>query len=347
MGSFPTRRLTTVLGILIALVALYYLAGSFISGVRDAGSLSSLLRFDPVLFILSFLAVNLHLIAAAWSWQVVCRAAGHPVSLRQAYVVHYLSQVGKYVPGKVWAAIGKVGLSRRIGMPGVRAGHALVLESIFIASGCLLVTLPVVPAASTALGLGTWTGIGAVAAGVVLLLLLAHPGAFAWLMRLAARITGKKIDTVRTGFCTILLLIPVYLVVFLSLGFSFVLLAWSFGLEIPLFPGVFLFPAAMGIGYVVVFSPGGLGVREVSLVWLIELVFPGAEPGLPELLSIASRLWITFAEGLAFMLSVFLWQGSGSALDMLRRDSRSRGSDTVEEILPDGDTLGHDRGEEV
>jgi uncharacterized membrane protein YbhN (UPF0104 family) len=347
LGSYPTRRLTTILGILIAVVALYYLADSLVSGVRGAGSLSSLLSFDPYLFILSFLAVNLHLIAAAWSWQVVCSAAGHPISLRQAYVVHYLSQIGKYVPGKVWAAIGKVGLSRRIGMPGIYAGHALVLESIFIAAGCLLVTLPVVPAASTALGLGTWSGIGAVAAGIFLLLSLAHPRTFAFLMRLAARVTGKKIDTVRTGFGTVLRLIPVYLVVFLSLGFSFVLLAWSFGLDLPLFPGMFIFPAAMGIGYVVVFSPGGLGIREVSLVWLIELVFPAAEPGLPELLSIASRLWITFAEGLSFLLSVFLWQGSGSALDMIRRVSRTNGDDTGEESLPDGDALGQYRGEEV
>jgi uncharacterized membrane protein YbhN (UPF0104 family) len=321
---------------------MYYLADSLISGIRDAGGLSELLRFDPVLFLLSFVAVNIHLIAAAWSWQVVCGVAGHPVGLRQAYVVHYLSQIGKYVPGKVWAAIGKVELSRRTGMPGVRAGHALVLESIFIAAGCLLVTLPIVPAASHALGLGAWTGMAAVAAGIILLLLLAHPGAFGFLTRIAARITGRKIDTVRTGFGTVLMVIPVYLIVFLSLGFSFVVLAWSFGLPLPLIPGMFIFPAAMGLGYIVVFAPGGLGVREVSLVWLIELVLPGAEPGLPELVSIASRLWITIAEGLCFILSLFLWRGRGRVMDMLRRNREEPA-----ESLHGGDTPGQDGGEQV
>jgi hypothetical protein len=321
MGRVTLRTLTTVLGVVVALVALYYLGDSLVSGVRDAGSLSSLLRFDPLLFALSFVAVSVHLVAAAWSWKVVSGAAGCRITLRQAYVVHYLSQVGKYVPGKVWAAIGKVGLSRRIGVPGVRAGHALVLESIFIAAGCLLVTLPVVPAASSALGLGVWAGLGAVAVGIALLMLLAHPGVTGWLTRLAARIAGREITTARTDLATLVRLVPVYLVVFLSLGVSFVVLAWSFGLRLPLVPGMFLFPAAMGIGYVVIFSPGGLGVREVSLVWLIDLVFPGAEPGLPELLAIASRLWITIAEGLSFVLSLFLWQGGGRALDILREGS--------------------------
>jgi hypothetical protein len=319
--SATVKRIAGIAGLLLAGVALYYLTGSFVSGIREAGGLSNLLSFNPLLFAASFAAVQVHLIAAAWSWQMVCRAAGSPVSFRSAYTVHYLSQIGKYIPGKVWAAIGKVGLSRRIGMPGVNTGHALVLETIFIVAGCLLVTLPVIPSAAVTLGLGYWTGITAVVLGVGLLLLTAHPGVFSRLVRVAGRVSGRTIEHVEPGFGTVLKLLPVYLLVFLSLGFSFVLLAWSFGLELPLFPGMFIFPAAMGIGYLVIFAPGGLGVREVALVSLIKLVFPTAEPGLPELVSVASRLWITAAEGLAFLLSVFLWEGGGSILRALRRDS--------------------------
>ncbi len=77
----------------------------------------------------------------------------------------------------------------------------------------------------------------------------------------------------------------------------------SFGLDLPFFPGVFIYPAAMGIGYLAIFAPGGLGARELTTVWLVHLVLPECEPGLAELTAIMARLWITAGEAIAFGIS--------------------------------------------
>ncbi len=298
-----------IVGLILTAAALYYLVDSFLEGAAEAGGFGNLLSFNPLLFIISFVLMILHLLAAAWSWMLVCSTAGARISFRQAFNIHFLAQVGKYIPGKVWGAVGKIGLSKKIGISAVRTGHALILESLFIIAGCLLASLPVIPLAAGKIGMGTTLSvlIVLVTAGVVIF--TAHPGAFRRLLSIITSVTGKNIDIQDPGFANVLKLLPVYLLVFLLQGIAFVFLARSFGMDLPFFPGAFLLPTAVGIGFLAVFSPGGLGIREISLVWLIGIVLTGGEPGQASLVSIAARLWITLGEALAFVAALILWRG--------------------------------------
>ena len=301
------KTVLNTLGLLLTAAALYYLVDSFVSGTREAGGISNLLRFDPWLFAVSFFFMILHLLAAAWSWMLVCGVAGVRISFGQAFNIHFLAQVGKYLPGKVWGAVGKIGLSRRVGMSKTETGHALLLESLFIAAGSLLMSLPVIHLAAAKIGMGPTVSVLIILLSVAAILFVAHPGAFRRLLKLAEKLTRKNIDIVDPGFGNVLRLMPVYILVFLLQGIAFVFLARSFGLDLPFYPGVFLLPTAVGIGFLAIFSPGGLGVREVSLVWLLAAVLPSIEPGQASLLSIAARLWITLGEAVAFVIAVAWW----------------------------------------
>lgn len=320
MRKPDTQRVLNWVGLLLAAAALYYLGSSFAEGLRQQ-SLSELLSFDVGLFVASFAVLMVHMVLAALSWKLVSGVVGCPVSFRQAFAIHFLTQVGKYLPGKLWAAVGKVGLTRKLGLSGVKASHAMVLESLFIVSGSMLVGVPLVPVAAERLGLGPAVSVVAVALLALVLIMTSHPTAFNRILRAVSRITGKQLEAEDPGFANVLRLLPVYLLVFLTQGLAFVLLAWSFGLRIPMFPGMFIFPMAMAIGFVVVFAPGGLGVREVSLTWLVGLVMGAgaATAGKAELVSLAARLWITLAEGAAFVLAMFLW-GGRSALGTMREE---------------------------
>lgn len=309
------KTLLNILGLLLTAAALYYIVDSFVQGADQAGGVSNLLRFDVLLFGVSFLFMLLHLLAAAWSWMLVCRAAGARIPFGQAFNVHFLAQVGKYIPGKVWGAVGKIGLSRKLGMTRTQTGHALILESLFIVVGCLLMSLPVIPLAAEEIGMGGTAAVLTVAAAAAVVLFTAHPGAFGRLLKLAGRISGREIDIEDPGFSGILKLLPVYILVFLLQGVAFVFLARSFGMELPFWPGMFLLPTAVGIGFLAVFSPGGLGIREISLVWLIAAVMPAAAPGQASLISIAARLWITMGEAMAFLIAI-AWWGSGVRLNL-------------------------------
>jgi glycosyltransferase 2 family protein len=307
------KILLNALGLILTAAALYYIVDSFIAGAREAGGISNLLRFDLLLFLVSFVLMLLHLLAAAWAWQLVCALTGAAISFRQAFNVHFLAQVGKYIPGKVWGAVGKIGLSRNIGMSKTQTGHALILETLFIVSGCLLVSLPMIPLAASEVGLGGTVSVIMVVIAAAAILFTAHPGAFRRLLKLAGRIAGREIDVQDPGFINVLRLLPVYILVFMLQGVAFVYLARSFGLDLPLWPGMFILPTAVGIGFIAIFSPGGLGIREVSVVWLIAAVMPGTESGLASLVSIAARLWITLGEVIAFFVAIALW-GYGFSL---------------------------------
>jgi glycosyltransferase 2 family protein len=304
------KLLFNIIGLLLTAAALYYLVDSFLTGAEEAGGFSNLLVFDALLFSISVLFMLLHLLAAAWSWMLVCRIAGAEIQFGQAFNVHFLAQVGKYIPGKVWGAVGKIGLSKKIGMSPAVTGHALVLETLFIVAGCLLMSLPVIPLAAQQIGLGTTFSVIIVAVSAVVVLFIAHPGAFRRLLRIVRSLTGRDIDIEDPGFASVLKLLPVYILVFLLQGVAFVFLARSFGMNLPFYPGAFLLPTAVGIGFLAVFSPGGLGIREISLVWLIGIIMVSTEPGQASLVSIAARLWITLGEALAFLAAV-IWWGAG------------------------------------
>lgn len=309
------RTIAQAVGLLLTSAALFYLVRTSLASVRQTG-LADLLKFDPVLFILSFCVLQLHLLAAAWSWQRAIAVAGCRITLRQAYAIHFVALVGKYIPGKVWAAVGKVGLSRRAGVQASRAGQALVLESLLIVAGSLLMGIPLVPGLSGKLHFNLVFGLVALAAVVGLLLVASHPSAYRKLLDIAGRISGRSFACSDPGFMSILRLLPVYLAVFTLMGIGFLLLAKSFGVDLPFFPGISVFPTAAAIGFLVLLAPGGLGVAEVSLTWLMAMILSEGDPGRFALVALASRLWLSLGELAAFGIAVSLW-GGGKALRSL------------------------------
>lgn len=313
-------RLLTLAGFAFVTVSLYYLSASLSRGIRESGGLGNLLDFNPSLLLLSFAALQLHLLACGLAWKMVAALTGGRLGLWKAYSIHFLAQVGKYIPGMVWSAIGKFTLSRDSGMTNTQTGHALVLETVFIVFGCILTAMPLVPGAARAAGvdgsIAVWLAVGM----GLLILSASHPAVFGFIFRLVSRVTGRRLETRRAPFTEILRIIPVYVLIFIFVGTGFWLLALGFGLRIPLFPGVFLYPTAFGIGYLVVLAPGGLGVRELVLVWLIRMAAPEAEPGLAELAALAGRIWITIGEGVALVISLVLYgKGRGTLMRLFRR----------------------------
>lgn len=314
-------RLLTLAGFVFVAVSLYFLSASLSRGIRESGGIGNLLDFSPGLLLLSFVALELHLLACGLAWKLVAALTGGRLGLWKAYSIHFLAQVGKYIPGMVWSALGKFTLSRDSGMTGTQTGHALVLETVFIVFGCILTAMPLVPGAARAAGLDGPTAVW-LAVGMGLLILSAsHPAVFGLVLRLASKLTGRRIEARRAPFKEILGIIPVYVLIFVFVGTGFWLLALGFGLRLPLFPGIFLYPTAFGIGYLVVLAPGGLGVRELALVWLIRMAAPEAEPGLAELAALAGRIWITIGEAVALVISMIIYgKGLGSFRKLFGRE---------------------------
>ena len=337
-GRLRTGRRLSFSGVItfaVVLVALYFVFRSLLSGLGEAEDPASLLSFDPVLLALSFLVLAVHFVVAALTWKLVLGLSGAEVGFRQAWVIHYTSQLGKYIPGKVWAVVGKVGLSTRRGVQTSAASHGIILETLLILTSVLILSLPLVPPMGSALGLGSGVSTVVVALAIVLLLAMGHPALLGRVLELVSRLMKQSIAWDHPDIAAILRLLPVYVFMFLLMGFAFLLLCWSFGVELALWPGICAFPAAVAIGYVFLPAPGGLGVREISLVWLVGLVLGLQGPpasmvpeGQVELISIAARLWITIGELLGFGVALLLGRGRAG------RRRRPVGAGSVEGVDP-------------
>src|SRR5258706_10203731 len=117
------------------------------SGVRSA---LAHLGFLPVAGAL--LAVLLAMIAAMQVWRVLLAGLGSPLPARAAARVVFIGQLGKYVPGSIWAVLAQVELGHAYQVPRRRSATATLLTMLFSLTGGLLaavLTLPLLGGAAT------------------------------------------------------------------------------------------------------------------------------------------------------------------------------------------------------
>ena len=226
------------------------------------------------------------------TWRQIVVAWGGKLSWPAAARIWFISNLGRYVPGKVWQ-IGAMGaLAQEAGVSSAAAvGSALVVNLVNLLAGLLVVLV-----AGSRLVVGYGPAL-VLALLVFCVLVVGSPWLLPPLARLVNRITGRNIPIPS---------IPPLAIIFAVAGCS---LAWNLyglafhDLTVAIFGGAAgrptyytaVFTLSYLIGYIVLFAPGGLGVRETSLVALLAAA--GLETGAQAaVLAIASRLWLTIVE---------------------------------------------------
>jgi glycosyltransferase 2 family protein len=227
--------------------------------------------------------------------------------------VYFLASLGRYLPGKLWQLAGLAVLAGRAGLPPGRATAASILGQFgFLTTGLLFlgITLPewtsALPAGSevpVALPLAVGAGL-LMAGGATLWLLVATPlghGFRSWLGGILGQRAGERLaaafsladrvrpaDAARWAFG--------YFATWVALGSAFALFVVAFEPAAAATPRFLAgtVAAAYLIGYLAVFAPAGLGIREVAMLLLLQQVLPA--PGLALVVSVMSRIWFTAAE---------------------------------------------------
>ncbi|MYJ17677.1 MAG: hypothetical protein F4106_06470 [Gemmatimonadetes bacterium] len=126
-------------------------------------------------------------------------------------------------------------------------------------------------------------------AGLVIVVGLAaflHFGGAGVLLRWALRRSGHDEDLPHPDGRRLLILLPGYLFNWVAYGIAFVLLGRGLGMELG-------FAAAYFAGYVALFAPAGIGIRESTLAAFVAPVL-GTEAGW--VLAALQRVWITAVE---------------------------------------------------
>ena len=261
-------------------------------------------RADPGLLAASVAAHVAVLAWGVWVWSRVLRHFDHPpVRAGMLQRIWFLSNLARYVPGKVFQFIAVAQLSRNAGLSG-----AVLLTSMLVHTGFSLLSAAVVSGWTLAPDVLPALPPLAVAVLVTAAAIVAvHPAFLNRLLALIPRLLKKQVIRWNARWIDGVALLALSVLNWGLYGVAYQMFMASLAnvpwLLLPEMAGVNAL--SFLIGYVSPL-PGGTGLREVTMT---ELLQPYMQPGVAAVMSIASRLWTIAAELLGGSLALLLVRG--------------------------------------
>jgi uncharacterized membrane protein YbhN (UPF0104 family) len=239
------------------------------------------------------------------AWRALLADLGSPLPLPAAIRVMFVGQLGKYVPGAVWAVAAQVELARDYAVPRRRSATAsLVSMAVTLVVGLVAAgaTLPLVSA--HAVGQYWW-----VLAVAPLAAMCLHPRIIEFGLGLALRMlrraplegsVGRGGMTRALGWTTLGWLCygaHAWFLISVFAGKSAHVFALSLG----------GYALAWAVGFLIIFFPSGIGPREVALIAVLAPVMPSA-----------SALVVALASRVVMTIGDLAWAGAGLAIGRSR-----------------------------
>lgn len=213
---------------------------------------------DPVRLTASALLLFCGLAMNPVGWILISRDLGASTSRGRLAGAWFASQLGRYIPGKIWLFAGRIGFLRSEGLSLPRAAAAAVWEVLASFASVGLVALPAVLLAGGDLPTALRTASTAGSAALVLLPLLGPVQRLAFRLKGVEGFTGVRLSTSLRA-------VAAYSAAWVSRGVSIWLWIGGLGLSTRgLWSAVAAAPLSWLAGYIVVFVPGGIGVREAA-----------------------------------------------------------------------------------
>ena len=295
------RRVRLSLQALLFSVCGIYL---FISLQSVSGTLASL-HINYVWLAAAWGLTLLAVLLGAMAWWLILLSLGQNVSWSQSAYTHLFSNLAKYLPGYAWQLMGKAYLTQRLGVSARLVGLGMTIEFaqlILVGLGVAVGLVPdgwlmqwLDPGLSSHLHL-----VKAIAlVGVVMAIFSVSP-----FFSVLWRQSEASWNTAHFLLAALLSILASWLI----FGFSFWLLGsalsplpWG---DVPLF--MFALTVSVIIGLVVIFAPGGIGVRESLLVFILG---PTISPPMAVLVATLTRVIVALSElsGAALLAGWLRW----------------------------------------
>ncbi len=239
---------------------------------------------------------NYALLIEAWrivlaGWEGERRGAAAPaLGFWESARIWSVSNLGRYIPGKVWQMGSMAVMAQERGVSGITAaGAAVVVTLINTVAGFVVLAL-------TGAGVLHVPPLGIAVIALLGLGLLFAPRLIPWLGSLAGRLLRRPIVVGRIPHTAIWLAALISAASWVVYGVAFRVMAvgalgsatGAVGTYIAVFTASYL------AGFLALIAPGGVGVREIVMfAGLRQAGFTGGEA---TLLVVASRVWLTILE---------------------------------------------------
>lgn len=204
-------------------------------------------------------------------WRRVLADLGSPLPIGQSTAVFLVGQLGKYVPGSVWAIVAQTEMAARFGVPRRRAG---VAGMVAVAMSLLTGAVMGVPAVLAIVNAEQVVILGFVAVACVVLAISLYPPVLNRAVTKALRMLRRPpLEHELSGRAVVSIALW-YLLAWLAAGASAAVLARDLAPQVENPAAFFLvcvsgLAAATSVGMLSVILPAGVGVREAVLLILL------------------------------------------------------------------------------
>lgn len=208
-------------------------------------------------------------------WRDLLSSQGYRTTVLAGWRAFFVAQLGKYLPGGIWALVAQVAMARDLKVPARQAATATFLTIALSIISSLLLALVTLPFALPGLVTAYWW----VFLAVPVLLVLLHPRLVAWWSSTAFRLLRRPGAGVQLSWAVLLRSTVLLLLSWVALGLHFgALVAELEGDQEGEFSrwvlSVGIFALAWVAGFLVIVAPAGAGVREAALVLGFASVMP-------------------------------------------------------------------------
>ena len=272
--------------VVVALVA-WRIAGQW----ADVRATLATVQLDPRYAAASAAAVLTSYAVLIWTWQQTVRAWGERLAFGPAARIWFVSNLGRYVPGKVW----------QIAAMGVMAQEAGVAPAAAIGSSLVIALVNVVVGVAIAVALGAGDvvapGLAVPATVAMAAAVVAIPWGLPALGRLVSRVLRRPIVVPPLPHRAIWIAAAGCAAAWMLYGAAFRWLHVALlGVPTGTWQGsTAAFIGSYLVGFLALFAPGGIGVRELTLEPLL-VRFGIASGAAAAIVIVVSRLWLTVLE---------------------------------------------------
>jgi len=288
MAKLETKVIKVFLKFFIVAVILFF----FIRYVYENWRVVSLYQwqFKYGLLAVSFGLVFLNFLFFIQIWRSLLQKLSSKLPFKKAFKIWFYSNLGKYVPGKIWSVMGMVYMCEKEGIPKAATLSSAILNQLLNIIGGLILVL-ILSGTKFLSGMSKLYYLPLILVFVISL----YPRVMEKILNWGLKKLKKEPVKINLNFKENLFFTLLFMLAWGVYGVAFNIFIMSLT-DSPLSNWPFLtsiFAFSYIIGFLSIFVPGGLGVREGILVYYLSSYFP-----LPvaTLIALLSRLWMTAVE---------------------------------------------------
>lgn len=293
------RRLFTAAQWLFAIVIVWYAVSALRGQWAEAGERLQSIRPQWVWIAAATAIVLATYLLLIETWRRVVVATGETLGFSDAARIWFVSNLGKYVPGKIWSIATMTMMARNSSVSGgAAAGSSILVQLVTVAAGIGVAVVTGAQALDRPL-------LAIIVAALILVALASLPKILPVAARAIGAATGRNYAPAPISASTVWACAAASVISWIAYGVAFKLfvrgtLGNAAGATSSY---IAVYAASYIIGFLALFAPGGAVVRESAIVTgMLRLGLSGQADALA--VAIASRLWLTVTEllpGLAYM----------------------------------------------